>query len=86
MKTEQYDGDQHRPLGLHRRPMKVALVVFALGLLAGCRTVRVYERGHLAHPTMTADSLQSPAEEHMRSVHEGAAGGSGVSGGGCGCN
>lgn len=63
----------------------VACVVLA-ALLAGCRATRVYERGHLAHPTMSPDTAQGPAEEHMRAVHEGAAGGSGAAGGGCGCN
>ncbi len=71
--------------------MTTGFLAAALGaslavMAAGCRTVHVYERGYLAHPTMTTDSPQGRAEEHMRSVHEGAAGGSGVSGGGCGCN
>lgn len=68
-----------------------AKLVVALSLLTtlgtlGCRTVRVYERGHLAHPTMAAESTQGPSEEHVRSVHEGATGGSSAAGGGCGCN
>jgi hypothetical protein len=61
------------------------VVVLALSLVA-CRTTHAYERGRLTHPTMTPESAQGPAEEHMRSVHEGASGGSGGSGGGCGCN
>jgi len=70
-------------------PMPVSrafLVVAMSALLAGCRHVHVYERGHLAHPTMTPEAIQGPAEEHMRSVHEGAIGGAGAAGGGCGCN
>jgi hypothetical protein len=65
--------------------MKRALLATLLAL-AGCRSVRVYERGHLAHPTMTAETPQGASEQHMRSVHEGATGGSGGAGGGCGCN
>ncbi len=51
------------------------VTLLSLVLLAGCKTVRPWERGALAHPSMTADSPQGPAEEHMRSVHEGATGG-----------
>jgi hypothetical protein len=61
--------------------------VLVLVLASGCVPVRAWERGALAHPTMTPDSSQGPAEEHMRSVHEGATGGTGAAaGGGCGCN
>lgn len=66
--------------------MRSAALAIAVLLLGGCRTVRVYERGHLTHPTMTPDTAQGPAEEHMRSVHEGSTGGSNLAGGGCGCN
>ncbi|MBX3185357.1 MAG: DUF4266 domain-containing protein [Labilithrix sp.] len=62
-------------------------LLLAIAALASCRTVQPWERGKLAHPTMTPDAPQGPAEEHMRSVHEGAIGGSGpAAGGGCGCN
>jgi hypothetical protein len=66
--------------------VRLGLGLATIFLLAGCRTVRPYERGHLAHPTMVLDTAQGPAEEHMRSVHEGSTGGSGAAGGGCGCN
>lgn len=65
---------------------KLLAFVFLAVCLAGCRRVHVYERGHLAHPTMSPEAAQGPGEEHMRSVHEGATGGSGPAGGGCGCN
>ena len=65
-----------------------ALVCAALlvGLATGCTHVKPWERGRLAHPTMTADDLAGPAESHMRGVHEGATGGGSVAESGCGCN
>jgi hypothetical protein len=64
------------------------LLVLAAGLLAfasGCVKVAPYERGMLAHPTMTADEISIGLDGHVRAVSEGAAGGLG-GGGGCGCN
>jgi hypothetical protein len=53
---------------------------------AACVKVAPYERGMLAHPTMTSDEMANGLEEHVRAVSEGAAGGLGGGGGGCGCN
>jgi hypothetical protein len=64
---------------------KVVAAAIAL-VLAGCATVAPYERGALAHPTMTPNDLASPLDEHVRAVSEGATGGFGGGGGGCGCN
>jgi Domain of unknown function (DUF4266) len=55
-------------------------------LVTGCSHVAPYERGTLAHPTMTADDMASGMDEHVRAVSEGATGGFGGGGGGCGCN
>jgi hypothetical protein len=71
--------------------MKNAILVFvATGLFAlfgtGCSHVAPYERGALAHPTMSADDMSSGIDEHVRAVSEGATGGFGGGGGGCGCN
>lgn len=66
-----------------------AIVVALLGLAAftsGCTAVAPYERGKLAHPTMSAGSLSTMGEEHLRAISEGATGGSGGTGSGCGCN
>jgi hypothetical protein len=53
----------------------------------GCAHVAPYERGTLAHPTMSADDpFSTPLAEHVQSVSEGATGGLGGGGGGCGCN
>jgi len=53
---------------------------------AACTHVAPYERGSLAHPTMTTADIVSPSEEHVRAVQEGAIGGGASAGGGCGCN
>jgi hypothetical protein len=52
-----------------------------------CVSVAPYERGNLAHPTMTGgDAMSSAIDEHVRAVSEGAKGGLSGGGGGCGCN
>lgn len=68
--------------------MRTALVALAfLGLFASaCTHVAPYERGALAHPTMTAAGLDGPAAGHVKAVHEGATGGGSVAESGCGCN
>lgn len=60
-------------------------VVIALFATA-CVKVAPYERGMLAHPTMTPEEISIGLDEHVRAVSEGAAGGLGGGGGGCGCN
>lgn len=65
------------------------LVVILTGLLAfsaGCTKVAPYQRGMLAHPTMTTSEISIGLDAHVRAVSEGAAGGLGGGGGGCGCN
>lgn len=58
-----------------------------LAATAGCVHVAPYERGNLAHPTMSAeDPYTTPLAEHVEDVSEGAAGGLSGGGGGCGCN
>ncbi len=67
----------------------VTAVAFMLGLslpIAGCTHVAPYERGILAHPTMTSGDLAGPSEAHVRAVHEGAVGGGASAESGCGCN
>lgn len=55
---------------------------------AGCVVVRAHERGHLAKRAMTSDRAPGEARfsEHERGAREGAEGGNGQPGGGCGCN
>jgi hypothetical protein len=59
--------------------------------LAGCSIqpwVKPYERERLADPIMqiSRDALSAKHFEHVRDVREGSRGGTGVQGGGCGCN
>jgi hypothetical protein len=54
--------------------------------VTGCVHVAPYERGTLAHPTMTPGDLSTSMDEHVRTVSEGASGGLSGGGGGCGCN
>ena len=61
------------------------LVVLSLSCVA-CANVAPYERGKLAHPSMTTSDIVSASEQHVRAVQEGAVGGGASAGGGCGCN
>jgi len=56
-------------------------------LNTGCVTVQAWERGRLANPEMKFDDDASLAayQAHWQEAREGAAGGSGVQAGGCGC-
>ncbi len=69
-----------------RRSHLALLVVGLLAFASGCVKVAPYERGMLAHPTMTAEEISMGLDGHVRAVSEGAAGGLGGGGGGCGCN
>ena len=67
--------------------LKLATVL-ALCAAAGCATVKPYEREYLSRPSM---DLQREATEakfytHVLDAREGATGGLGTAGGGCGCN
>jgi hypothetical protein len=59
-------------------------VIVAVSCVA-CTHVHPWERGKLAHPSMTSDQA-SVAAEHVYAVHEGAAGGGASAESGCGCN
>ena len=67
------------------------LLVFAsfvsLGL-SGCATLAPQQRAILADPTMQfdAEAKHEAALHHAIDNREGSMGGTGVSGGGCGCN
>lgn len=66
-----------------------ALALLLLGALGAgaCATVQPWQRGRLADPCMTfgADAQQIAYTAHWQEAREGAAGGYGVQGGGCGC-
>ena len=69
---------------------KYLMLLLAAGALlgAGCANVKPWQRGTLAYYTMIQD--RDPAgtalNEHIWFSRETASGGSGVGGGGCGCN
>ena len=69
---------------------RIIALVGLLAMLAGCGrfAVRPNEKEHLADRTMQfgADGQESASDEHILSNREGSSGGSGSSGGGCGCN
>jgi hypothetical protein len=68
-------------------------IVFGLAVLggfaaSGCAVVKAHQRGHLAKRAMTGDRDAGEARfaGHERGSREGADGGTGEPGGGCGCN
>jgi len=71
--------------------IKIPLIVVALAV-GGCSmskwTVRPHQRELLADKIMQLDAepQEREAEEHVLANREGAIGGTGTSGGGCGCN
>ena len=69
-----------------KKGLMAAAAIAASFVITGCSHVAPYERGTLAHPTMSADDMSSGVDEHVRAVSEGATGGFGGGGGGCGCN
>jgi hypothetical protein len=89
-------GATSGPAGAWRRA-SLALALAGVGALAsGCSSihpiepwVKPYERERLADPIMQvggADVLPAKHLEHVYTVREAAHGGTGVQGGGCGCN
>ena len=59
-----------------------------LGACSAITPVQPWEKGVLAKPAMSfeSDRLEAQFAEHTYSSKEAASGGSGVGGGGCGCN
>jgi hypothetical protein len=66
------------------------IVVLALGAsaCASFHPPQPWEKGDLAKPSMQLDAapLEAKGTQHIYQSKEGAAGGYGVGGGGCGCN
>ena len=56
--------------------------------IAGCATVAPYERGHLSRASMdfAREDEETAIRAHVHDSREGATGGHGSTGGGCGCN
>ena len=71
--------------------MRRVLLATAVVVLAGCSSlsqVQPWQKGNLAKPEMAfdADTLDARFMDHTYFSKEGASGGAGVGGGGCGCN
>jgi len=70
--------------------LRLLLVFAATGMVSACASdpVKPWQKGLLAKSGMLfeRDRLESAYAEHTYASKEGAAGGSGVGGGGCGCN
>lgn len=68
----------------------LGILLVVLGLAAGCgrNAVRASEKQFLADQVMIFDDdpHDTAAENHVLTNREGAAGGHGAGGGGCGCN
>jgi hypothetical protein len=78
-----------------RKPLlnkRILLPLLALVLLSACGPiepwVKPYERDRLADPIMALDSdpVSTAYLQHVFESREGARGGEGAAGGGCGCN
>jgi hypothetical protein len=71
---------------------RLVLVLAVLAGTAGCSSiepwVKPYERDRLADPIMALDMdpVSSSYLQHVYESREGARGGEGAAGGGCGCN
>ena len=65
---------------------RAALVLLCVA--AGCATVKPYEREYLSRPSMDLQREGTEAKfyTHVLDAREGATGGLGTAGGGCGCN
>ena len=71
---------------------RLFLLLAVLGVTVGCSNiepwVKPYERDRLADPIMALDMdpVSSAYIQHVYEAREGARGGEGSAGGGCGCN
>lgn len=64
------------------------LAVLAVVALAGCARVKPYQREHLSLRSMISEMHVGEQRfwQHAHGSREGADGGTGAAGGGCGCN
>jgi len=74
----------------HRLPLVAAAALLAASLLGACANIgpKPWERDLMARPDMALDAaaVDSDIDDHVYFSKEGATGGRGISGGGCGCN
>lgn len=73
----------------HSRFRAIAATALLALPASGCaRAVLPSEKAYLADPIMQfgSDGLEASSDAHVMQNREGAAGGTGTAGGGCGCN
>ena len=76
----------------NRASSRILLLIVAMAWMTGCTSiepwVKPYERDRLADPIMAldSDSVSTAYIQHVFEAREGARGGEGAAGGGCGCN
>jgi len=72
------------------RSARFAILALAAALLGGCALAgpHPWERDLMARPEMALDAaaVDGAIDDHIYFSKEGATGGRGISGGGCGCN
>ncbi len=70
------------------RDTKLVLIALLLLAAASCARVKPYEREYLSERVMQpgAEAAEDHFRAHWQTAREGAAGGFGTAGGGCGCN
>ena len=73
---------------MNTKILKAVTAAVMLAGCAGCENVKPWQRGTLADVSMRADRdpIGTGMDEHIFFSREGASGGRGVGGGGCGCN
>ena len=73
---------------MNTKLLKALAAAVVLSACAGCENVKPWQRGTLADVSMRADRdpIGTGMDEHIFFSREGASGGRGVGGGGCGCN
>jgi hypothetical protein len=77
---------------MNKASSRILLLITSILWLAGCTSiepwVKPYERDRLADPIMALDSdpVSTAYIQHVFEAREGARGGEGSAGGGCGCN
>ena len=76
----------------NRASGRMWLLIIAMAWMTGCTSidpwVKPYERDRLADPIMALDGdpVSTAYIQHVFEAREGARGGEGSAGGGCGCN
>lgn len=71
-----------------RKCLALVAAILCAGGCGGIASVQPWEKGVLSRPEMTfeGDPLEARFMEHIYSSKEAASGGTGIGGGGCGCN